>query len=803
MSRKLLSLCATLLLLFGAPTRLTAQSAGADAFVPPPGETAPFALDPEPALPDVAVPPSGVGVVLSGGGAKGLYHIGVLEALEAYNIPIDYVAGTSMGSIIAAMYAAGYSPAEMRRIVLTGAVREWVSGRIDPNRYLPYYRQYGQLPAFLTVRLDLRKGERLFAPTNLLSSTQIDMAFTELFKPATVAAEGDFDRLMVPFRCVAADMNNRRPVVFRRGELAEAVRSSMSIPLVFKAMTIDSMLLYDGGIYDNFPWKPLDEAFRPGLIIGSICTSGNTPPSEQNDLLDQFFLLAMQDTDYKLPEGSITIARAVDTGMLDFDRAEETMDAGYLDALAQIPEILRRVDRRTSPAEIEARREAFRRRCPPLLFDNYLIEGVSPAQEAYIRDFMQIDRPTGGPRTMPFDTLRNRLYEVLADGDFTMDFPTVAYQPERDCYAFAGHFQTKPNFGLAVGGNLSSTSISMVHIGMTYRSIGRVAQSWGAKLFLGPAYSWGVLGGRTDFYAGKPIFLDYSFHFQTRNLEHGKFGNLSGADNLLHVRQNGIHGSVGIGRPLTFRSILAVRTNFGHLNYRYAADDPTGDATDHTRFAFFGVQTLIERNTLDRMVHAQRGSKLHLSGIYITGTDKLEPFDAEGFRSRHHRDWFGARFTWDKFFDVPRCDWFSLGLNVDAVFTNHPSFSRNGATLLTMPAYTPTQHAEMIYAPAFRGKRFVAGGVMPTFNIVNNGNGFIRAGFYAMYREQRADDPLFAGYSGESQRLHYIADLSAVYHTPIGPVSLTLTKYDLNNWKNMYLVFSFGYALFAPKGIFY
>ena len=213
------------------------------------------------------LPASGqkVGVVMSGGGAKGLYHIGVLEALETYGIPIDYVAGTSMGSIIAAMYAAGYSPSEMRSIVSSGVVREWVSGRIDPNVYMPYYRQIASNPAFVNLRVDVEDpaGARFVVPTNLISSTQIDMALTELFAAASTAAEGDFNRLMVPFLCVASDMNHRGPAVMRRGDLSEAVRSSMSIPLVFKPMTIDSMLLYDGGIYDNFPWKPLDEAFPP------------------------------------------------------------------------------------------------------------------------------------------------------------------------------------------------------------------------------------------------------------------------------------------------------------------------------------------------------------------------------------------------------------------------------------------------------------------------------------------------------------------------------------------------------------
>ena len=126
-----------------------------------------------------------VGVVMSVGGAKGLYHIGVLEALEENGVPIDYVAGTSMGSIIAAMYAAGYSPAEMRAIVNSGVVKEWVSGRIDPNKYMAYYRQVGSNPAFLSLRIDVESpsGKRLRVPRNLISSTQIDMALTELFAP--------------------------------------------------------------------------------------------------------------------------------------------------------------------------------------------------------------------------------------------------------------------------------------------------------------------------------------------------------------------------------------------------------------------------------------------------------------------------------------------------------------------------------------------------------------------------------------------------------------------------------------------
>ena len=745
-----------------------------------------------------------VGVVMSGGGAKGLYHIGVLEALEECGVPIDCVAGTSMGSIIAAMYAAGYSPAEMRAIVSSGVVREWVSGRIDPNRYLDYYRQVGSNPSFLSLRIDVEgpAGKRFRVPTNLVSSTQIDMALTELFAPATAAADGDFDRLMVPFLCVASDMNHRRPVVLRRGELSEAVRSSMSIPLVFKPVEADSMLLYDGGIYDNFPWKPLDATFGPDFIVGSVCTSGNTPPSGDSNIMDQAFMLAMQETDYTLPEGrSVTIRRAVDAGMLDFDRAEAIMDSGYEDAMAAMPEILRQVAARRGETDYAARRAAFRGKCPPLIFNDYRLEGLTRTQRAYIRDFVKVDRRTPGrQRPMGFSELRDNLYAVLADGDFTMDFPHVAYDTVTERYSFRAKFHTKPNFKITIGGNVSSTAFNQAYIGVNYQTIGRVGQQLGADLYLGPIYTWGTIGGRTDFYMWKPVFLDYSYNFAVRNFRHGSFGNITKIDNTRQVKNSESFFSVAAGMPLAHRGVFLIRANGGHVNYRYDSDELFADDTDHSRYSFFGIKAELARNTLDKFLYPRRGSDLKLSGIFVTGRDKYEPFDAEKFLSRTSRQWVGARLTWDKYFDMPGCSWFSLGLNVDGVITNHPEFTTEGATVMSMPAYEPVPHAQMIYMPDFRGKRFAAGGVMPTFDLMPNF--FLRTGFYAMFREKRSFVP---GVSGpvEDKRWHYIAEASLVYHTPIGPVSLALTKYDLRNWKNMYLTFNFGYAIFAPKGTFY
>ena len=106
----------------------------------------------------------------------------------------------------------------------------------------------------------------------------------------------------------------------------------------------------------------------------------------------------------------------------------------------------------------------------------------------------------------------------------------------------------------------------------------------------------------------------------------------------------------------------------------------------------------------------------------------------------------------------------------------------------------------MIYMPDFRARRFLGGGVMPTFDLLPNF--FLRTGFYAMIRDKRKFVPVPLA-KGNDDPWHFIAEASLVYHTPIGPVSLSLTKYEIDSWRNMYLTFNFGYAIFAPRGTFY
>ena len=175
-----------------------------------------------------------IGLVLSGGGARGIAHIGVIKALEDNNIPVDYVTGTSMGAIVGSLYAMGYSPDDIAAVLKSEDFKRWSTGELDPE-YVYYYRNADPKPiiaelSFNPKQLDSINFRPTFLPTNIVSPRQMNYAFVELFSRANALAKGNFDNLFVPFRCIACDIYRKEAVVFRSGSLGDAVRASMTFP---------------------------------------------------------------------------------------------------------------------------------------------------------------------------------------------------------------------------------------------------------------------------------------------------------------------------------------------------------------------------------------------------------------------------------------------------------------------------------------------------------------------------------------------------------------------------------------------
>lgn len=742
-----------------------------------------------------------VGLVLSGGGAKGLYHIGVIKALEENGIPIDYVSGTSMGAIIAGLYAIGYTPEQMAEIFESNQIKYWMSGKIE-DKYIYYFKQRRPNAAMITLRIDFRNPQRiakLQLPTSLIQSNTLDLAFVEFFSGPSAQCGGDFDKLFVPFRCIATDAAARKEVVYRGGDLGKAIRASMTIPLVFRPIKQDSTLLYDGGIYNNFPWQVLQEDFKPDILIGSKCVEGNSKPKEDNPM-EQILALTMMHTDYDLPsDEDILIDHTFDdVTTLDFSKAAYVIDRGYQDAMAKMPQILERVVRRADTTELDLRRAAYRMSLPKLVFDKYEISGMGKKQTQYMKRILQLDKKLEEQKLFDFDQFRSEYFKMLSEGEIEGDFPDVAYNDTTKSFQLDLHLRTKPSLKLMFGGNISSTSMNQAYVGVEYRRLGRNMHTYNFDGYFSALYSSVFVGGRNDFFWKIPFAVDYGFYYNYYNFFKSDFGMLSKHNDLSFAKQGDLHLTAGLSMPTDRFQAFSMRFNIGRENFRYfqSTGHSDDDVMDQSRFPFLGVKLELARNNLNYLMYPTRGLRQSISAIYVSGLEYYTPgtFAPTADRVEENRYWFGARFTREQYFRIAK--WFSLGYLVDGVITTHPSFSNEYATNISSPAFQPTPHSRLVYLKDFRSKSFIGGGIIPTFEF--GPRFYLKNSVYTFLPEDANKST-----ADVRKRLRYIFNSSLVYQTHIGPISLTLSKYDATTSHNWFLTFNFGFMLFNGSGLFY
>ena len=190
-----------------------------------------------------------IGLALSGGGARGAAHVGVLKVLEELRVPVDYIAGTSMGAIVGGLYASGMSPDEIEKALVE---MDWDivlhDGQMRPDR--SFRRKLDDRLYLSKLKAGVKDGKPGI-PTALVQGQQFNLVLNRL--TVDVAEVNDFDHLPIPFRAVATEIATGNEVVLGRGNLATAIRASVSVPGVFAGVKYDGKLLVDGGISNNLP----------------------------------------------------------------------------------------------------------------------------------------------------------------------------------------------------------------------------------------------------------------------------------------------------------------------------------------------------------------------------------------------------------------------------------------------------------------------------------------------------------------------------------------------------------------------
>ncbi|WP_346863591.1 patatin-like phospholipase family protein [uncultured Draconibacterium sp.] len=267
-----------------------------------------------------------VGLVMSGGGAKGFAYIGLLKVLEEVDMPIDYIGGSSMGAITAALYSVGYSAETISQIIREQDWDSFISD-VQERKYVSFEEKLFSDKFVFTLPL---QGNGVSLSKSLNTSFNIDLMLNNLFAP--VAQISDFSQLPVPFLCVGTDLLTGEAIVLKKGNLARAVRASMAIPGYFSPTKYDGRYLIDGGVVNNYPAEYVKE-MGADIIIGLDVQSGLKSSIDEIEsittVLDQvisFYRVEANKRGMKMTDHYVKIDMPY--GMLDFNQYDSIMAIG-------------------------------------------------------------------------------------------------------------------------------------------------------------------------------------------------------------------------------------------------------------------------------------------------------------------------------------------------------------------------------------------------------------------------------------------------------------------------------------------
>ncbi len=345
-------------------------------------------------------PPPDFALVLSGGGARGLAHLGVLLAFEEAGITPDLVVGCSMGAVIGGLYASGYSPKELESLTRSLDWDVLLSGA-HSGRYREVTEARDHRPGLFTLYLSGERGLEL--DQTLAGSAGPQQVYARQTLPAEFAAGGDFGALGVPFRAVVTDLRTGRLVSLDRGSLARALVATTAVPLVFEPVQVDSLFLVDGGILDNFPLTTAHEQGARVLIgvdvakpfkAGTVPLGPFTVARRTYEVMNQFS--NTQGMEYA------QLVICPDLGSISptaFDRADSAVAAGYRAGLAAVPRVFAILDSagisRERMAERGISRRAFgeraRRALDGMSIGKIRVEGLRNYEAKVVKEEMAVE----------------------------------------------------------------------------------------------------------------------------------------------------------------------------------------------------------------------------------------------------------------------------------------------------------------------------------------------------------------------------------------------------------------------------
>ena len=742
-----------------------------------------------------------VGLVLSGGGAKGLAHVGVLKQLEKNHIPIDYIVGTSMGAVIGGMYAAGYSPTEIEQIVLSPEFQRWTSGKPLESKTFNFLTAEPS-PSGLRLGIAIDSTFQARVSTNLVNDLNLNLALTRLLAPASASAGYDFDKLFVPFRCMASEVFTRQVVEQKSGALSDAIRNSMSFPLAFRPIrNLDGKYYYDGAVYDNFPTSTMKKTFVPDIIIGVNVGDVAMKKYPKNDdaLLGStvaFLGTSVADT-LSVGKDGIYIQPDLDNmGVGDFDLVKRFIAEGDTAAQRSMVKIRARIGRRVDSLDLQKRRLAFQSKAPTPRFIDVKVRGLRPNQNKYAARFF---RKKG--REYSLDDIEEGYYRLASDDYFKNIYPRIRYDAERKGYVFSVDAQRNNNVSAEAGFVLSNRPIDNLYVGLEYRYLRSLLYTAGADVSLGRFYN----GAHGAFRINIPAKYAYFFEPEItyNQWDYQNTGGILGRDVLnTQVRQQDTKLGAQLGVSPNYRSrlLLDVATFVTKDEYTNSKEIKSADVLDATVFRGGTAALRLARNTLNRKQYAYTGHRYVYTLRGVTGASTYTPGSTSelGADSRHH-EWLQFRATVERYFPMKkeRQAWGYFG---ELMASGQGTFPNYRSSQTTAPVFAPLPDSRTLFLDSYRSARYVAAGLRYTQPFLKKLDW--RTELYVHVNGQ----PLVQGDQQQAVRRSGIdrprvtATTGLILQTPVGPLAVHARFYD-DPAERFGIYGHLGYLLFRSRAL--
>lgn len=744
----------------------------------------------------VLIEAQSVALVLSGGGAKGFSHIGVLQALEENNIPIDYIVGNSMGALVGGLYASGYSPDQIKKLLANPELYDFKRGNEKKETF--YFQKYQDNASWVTIPFAADQGLRPRIPFNMYNIQDLDYMLMELYASSAAASNYNFDSLFVPYRCVATDIDSTELVVFESGDLAKAVRASITFPFFVRPIRVNKKLLFDGGMLNNFPVDIAVESFNPDIIIGSQAVKNFSSPNA-DDVFSQLQSMLMRKADFTLDslQGVIIETITGSENVFQFNKVEQYVDSGYNAAIRSMPELVEVVKNIPITISIAEKRKRFNDRKHKIIIGDINIEGVNDKQKIYfLKSIRQSDEEVSS------QTFKKQYDRLLANENVRTVYPSLEYNQETNKYDITLNIKAAEPFNLQFGGFISSSAVNEAYVNFGYQHLGKSSKHINLSTYFGTFYNSFNAIVKYEKQGKFPLYVMLDLLASRKNY----FGSTNyffedQAPAYIVIDENYLDLNVGI--PVGLSHVLRAGLASMNVNYLYHQDNyfSRSDTADQSDFYFLNPYIEFERNSLNRKQFASKGSRFYLGFNYYVGNEHTTPGSASNGQQEFRRDheFFVASAHYEQYFSIFKP--FALGLTGDVVYSNKPLLSNYVSSLLIASTFEPITIMQIMFLENYRAYSYGSFGIKTIFELYKQLELRLEGYYYVPYEKIRNDANNEPNLSKPFSYQYLVGKAQLLYNTGIGPIGVSVNYFDKDGNKVTFLL-SIGWSIYN-KSRFY